>query len=300
MPATCSGGSMNTPISSWSSVPSIAIPCTPKPTTVRRISPERARPRSPYSVCAIPAAIPGSSHTPYEQNEPIPARPIVRLLAAASASRRRRSALVPSRGQQVEYRFADWTRDDGRHGNDPCPPVACGTPLRPCSGPEARMGLFDRSASKLSASTRLLLTADPGDALLDAARLYDPEVRRWPGRLIFRNGVLLFGPVAVTPKLEQQAGLPAGIAVAWYTRAALQPHREERSHAAKHDDGDKLVRGLADRLGGTVQYAGPPPNLALLTSVYSEQALAPDRVIEVLRPYGGNFRVEDEEDQSYC
>jgi hypothetical protein len=161
------------------------------------------------------------------------------------------------------------------------------------------MGLFDRTASKLSASTTLLLTADPGDALLDAARLYDPEVRRWPGRLIFRNGVLLFGPVVVTPKLEQQAGLPAGMAVAWYTRAALQPHREERSHEAKHDDGDKLVRGLADRLGGIVQYAGPPPDLALLTSVYSEQALAPDRVIEVLRPYGGNFRVEDELEYSY-
>jgi hypothetical protein len=60
------------------------------------------------------------------------------------------------------------------------------------------MGLFDRSASKLSGRTTLLLTADPGDALLDAARLYDPEVRRWHGRLVFRNGVLLFGPVAVT------------------------------------------------------------------------------------------------------
>jgi hypothetical protein len=149
---------------------------------------------------------------------------------------------------------------------------------------EARMGLFDRSASKLSANTALLLTADPGDALLNAARLYDPKVRRWHGRLVFRNGVLLFGPVAVTPKLEQQARLPAGMAVAWYTRAALQPTSEERSQVAKQDDGDKLVRGLADRLGGTVQYAGPPPNLALLTSVYSEQPLA------TLRPAWGSER----------
>ena len=161
------------------------------------------------------------------------------------------------------------------------------------------MGLFDRSASKLSARTTLLLTADPGDALLDAARLYDPEVRRWHGRLVFRNGVLLFGPVAVTPKLQQQAGLPAGMAVAFYTGAAVQPTSEERGHAAKQDDGDKLVRGLADRLGGTVQYAGPQPSLALLTSVYSEQGLAPDQVIEVLAPYGGNFRVEDETEDSY-
>jgi len=161
------------------------------------------------------------------------------------------------------------------------------------------MGLFDRSAGKLSARTTLLLPADPGDALLDAARLYDPEVRRWHGRLVFRNGVLLFGPVAVTPKLEQQAGLPSGMAVAFYTGAAVQRSSEERSHAAKQDDGDQLVHGLADRLGGTVQYAGPQPSLALVTSVYSEQAVATDEVIEALRPYGGNFRVEDQAEDTY-
>ncbi len=50
------------------------------------------------------------------------------------------------------------------------------------------MGLFDRSASKLSGRTTLLLAADPGDALLNAARLYDPDVRPSLGRLVFRNG----------------------------------------------------------------------------------------------------------------
>lgn len=117
------------------------------------------------------------------------------------------------------------------------------------------MGLFDRSGSKLSGRTALLLPADPGDALLDAARVYDPQVRPWNGRLIFRNGILLFGPLAVTSKLEQQAGLPAGMAVAYYTGAA---GHTSRGHEAKHFDGDRLVRGLADRLGGTVKYAGPP------------------------------------------
>jgi hypothetical protein len=161
------------------------------------------------------------------------------------------------------------------------------------------MGLFDRSASKLSGRTTLLLAADPGDALLDAARLYDPGVRRWHGRLVFRNGVLLFGPVTVTPKLEQQAGWPAGMAVAYYTGAAVQKSSEKRSHEAKRSDGDRLVHGLADRLGGTVKYAGEPPDLALVTSVYSEQALPPDEVIEVLSPYGGDFRVEDQTEYSY-
>lgn len=161
------------------------------------------------------------------------------------------------------------------------------------------MGLFDRSASKLSGRTTLLLAADPGDALLDAARLYDPGVRRWHGRLVFRNGVLLFGPVAVTPKLEQQAGLPAGMAVAYYTGAAVQKSSEKRSHEAKTSDGDRLVHGLVDRLGGTVKYAGEPPDLALVASVYSEQALPPEQVIEVLSPYGGDFRVEDQTEHSY-
>jgi len=161
------------------------------------------------------------------------------------------------------------------------------------------MGLFDRSASKLSGRTTLLLAADPGDALRDAARLYDPDVRPWHGRLVFRNGVLLFGPLPVTPRLEQQAGLRAGMAVAYYTGAAGQRPSERRSHEAKRSDGDELVHGLADRLGGTVKYAGPPPDLALKPSVYGEQAVDPNQVIEVLSPYGGDLRVEDQNEDSY-
>jgi hypothetical protein len=161
------------------------------------------------------------------------------------------------------------------------------------------VGLFDRSASKLQGRTALLFTADPGDALLDAARLYDPQVRSWHGRLVFRNGILLFGPVTVTPKLEQQAGLPAGIAAAYYTGAAGHTESGDRPHDATVADGDRLVRGLADRLGGTARYAGAPQDLALKTSVYSEEALDPEQVIEVLTPYGGDFSVEDPSEDSY-
>ena len=46
------------------------------------------------------------------------------------------------------------------------------------------------------------------------------------------------------------------------------------------DDGDHLVAGLADRLGGTVQYSSPQAKLALIASVYSERDLPIDRVTE--------------------
>jgi hypothetical protein len=73
--------------------------------------------------------------------------------------------------------------------------------------------LFGHSADRVATRTALPLAADPGDALLDAAQLYDPKVRRRHGRLVFSNGVLLFGPIEVTPKIAQQAGPSGGIAL---------------------------------------------------------------------------------------
>jgi hypothetical protein len=161
------------------------------------------------------------------------------------------------------------------------------------------MALFDRTGSRMSGRTTLLLSADPGDALLEAARLYDPELRGWHGRLVFHNGVLLFGPVAVTPKIEQQAGLPSGMAVAWYTDTSTGPSSEMRSKEMKVADGDCLVRGLAVRLGGTTHPAPLQPERQLMASVYSEQGLAPEQVVEVLRPFGGDLKVEKQKEDTY-
>ena len=163
------------------------------------------------------------------------------------------------------------------------------------------MRLFDRSASKLAAGPTLVLPADPGPALFDEARRYDPGVRYSTllRRLIFSNGVLLRGPVKVTPAVTREAGLPEGTALAWYALAALQGHRERRVHDAKAFDGELLVRGLAARLGGTTHPASLQPKLALLASVYSERGLPTEQVIEALRPYGGEFRVEDRKADSY-
>jgi hypothetical protein len=162
------------------------------------------------------------------------------------------------------------------------------------------MGLFDRSRSKeLSTRPSLLLTADPGDALLDAARRYDPEVHPWHGRLVFANGVLLFGPIEVTPKIQQEATLAAGATVAYYTGVAAQRTSERRAESAKQDDAQKLLHGLGVRLGGTTHLVDSPPKLALLASVYSEQAPSPGDVVETLRPYGGEPRVEDPKEDTY-
>jgi hypothetical protein len=162
------------------------------------------------------------------------------------------------------------------------------------------MAIFDRKASKLAAGPTLLLAADPGPALLDAARLYDPQLRHWPGRLVFGNAVLLFGPAEVTPRLSQQAGLPPGVAVAWYAAAAVQGERGRRTHQAKIADGELLVCGLAARLGGTL-FPGPSlPPRALLASVYSEQPVPADEVAAVLRPYAGDAVIEDAGEDSYA
>jgi hypothetical protein len=79
--------------------------------------------------------------------------------------------------------------------------------------------------------------------LLEAARLYDPQVRRWLGRLVFGNGVLLFGPVVVTAKLAGQASLPPGTAVAWYVRPSGGPSRRGRTNAGVLGAGELLVLG---------------------------------------------------------
>lgn len=161
------------------------------------------------------------------------------------------------------------------------------------------MSIFGRSGNnKLSTRPSLLLAADPGDALLEAARLYDPEVHPWHGRLVFANGVLLFGPIEVTPKVAQDAALPAGLAVAYYTGVADQRSSERRAESAKQDDAQKLLHGLAARLGGKTHLT-EPSKLALLASVYSEQELPPEQVVEALRPFGGEPRVEDQKEDTY-
>ncbi len=148
------------------------------------------------------------------------------------------------------------------------------------------MALLRRGRNGLGDNPAILLSADPGrDHVLDAAKLYDPAVREWRERLVFTNGVLLFGPIAVTPQMAQQARLPGNVTTAYRGEIAVQDHGHRRDPALKRHDASLLVRGLAARLGGTVHPALPEPDLALLATVYTPRRLSAEQVINLLRPY---------------
>jgi hypothetical protein len=163
------------------------------------------------------------------------------------------------------------------------------------------MRFLDRSSKHLAEGPSVLFAADPGETLWEAARLYDPTVRRWHGRLVFSNGVLLFGPQAVEPAPSPDPGFPDSMTVGWYVRSALQRHSGRRTHEAKQSDGERLLRGLAVRLGGVTHPGVLQPDLALLASIYSEHELSPEQVIDTLRPFNGDMTLEDDDvrDGSY-
>lgn len=146
-------------------------------------------------------------------------------------------------------------------------------------------GLFDRTAKRLAGGPTLLFAADPADALAGALLGYDPAARVRGDRFVFGHGVLLYGPVAVTAELARQAGLPGGLTTAYYTGIAVQGKAERRPDADKQADAERLVRGLAARLGGTVHDQRPPMDLELRVSVYSGQPLPPGEVIGLLQPF---------------
>jgi hypothetical protein len=146
-------------------------------------------------------------------------------------------------------------------------------------------GLFDRTAKRLASGPALLFPADPVDAMADAVLSYDPAVRLRRDRFAFGNGVLLYGPVNVTPELAAKAGLPGGVTVAYYASIAAKVGAEQRTDDDMRADAERLVRGLAARLGGTVHDERPPMDLELRVSVWSGQPLPEDEVIAVLQPF---------------
>jgi hypothetical protein len=159
------------------------------------------------------------------------------------------------------------------------------------------MALFDRTAKHLARGPAVLFAADPADAMADAVLRYDPGARVQSDKFIFRNDVELHGPVRVTPDVARHAGLPAGLATGYYAAIAESGTGLARPDSLKWQDAERLIRGLAARLGGTVQDEQPPMDLRLRAVVYSVQPPLPaERVIGVLQPYvrSGELAIEND------
>jgi hypothetical protein len=148
------------------------------------------------------------------------------------------------------------------------------------------MALFDRTAGHLARGPAVLFPADPAGAMAEAVFRYDPGAGVQGNRFVFRNDVQLHGPVEVTSDIARQAGLPAGPATGYYATIVENGTSRSRPDSLKWQDAERLVRGLAARLGGTVHDEQPPMDLRLRAVVYSVQPSLPaEQVIGVLQPY---------------
>jgi hypothetical protein len=133
----------------------------------------------------------------------------------------------------------------------------------------------------------LLFASDPGSEMLHVLRLYDPGVTATRNRFVFANGVLLYGPIAVTPDIAQKAGLAEGTAIAYRAAVALQSKRHRRPATAKWTDAYGLLHGLAARLHGEIDDSRPAIETKLGVDVYSETQLAVDDLTKLLEPFLG-------------
>ena len=149
------------------------------------------------------------------------------------------------------------------------------------------MGLFGNTAKRLASRPAVLFAVDPAE-MAHAVTSYDPGVQVRGDRFVFGNGVLLHGPVEITPEIATNAGLPGGMPVAYYASIALQGKAERRPDDDKWQDAGRLIRGLAARLGGTIHDPRQAMELTLDASVYSGQPLPAEDVIEVLSPFAGH------------
>ncbi|HEX3780634.1 MAG TPA: hypothetical protein VHX38_13280 [Pseudonocardiaceae bacterium] len=140
------------------------------------------------------------------------------------------------------------------------------------------MALFDRTAKHLAAGPTVVLPESRAKDVAELLERYDPSLVRREDRFVCHNGVLLYGPVPA-----DEAG-----SVGYYARAGAMPKREERPEQAKLLDGERLVRGLALRYGGTMRSERPWAELGLEISVYAERAVSAEQVISVLQPFAGN------------
>jgi hypothetical protein len=191
----------------------------------------------------------------------------------AAATMRSLSPVLPTE-RQARQRLAERLR---ARGYDVAVSQPAGRHPHPTEG--MRMGLFDHTAKRLAKGPTLVLAADPADALADLLQRYDPALRARGDHLVFGNGVLLYGPIEITPELAAKAGLPGGLATAYHASILPQAKRPGRPEDATRQDAERLIRGLAARPGGSVHGERPPMAIHLRASVYSPQPVPIEQVI---------------------
>jgi len=142
----------------------------------------------------------------------------------------------------------------------------------------------------------VLFAADPADGMAEAILRYDPQAGVKGDGFVFHNGVQLHGPVTVSPDVARQAGLPEGMTAGYYAAIVEGGTGRPRPDSLKWQDAERLIRGLAARLGGTVHDERPPMDLRLRASVYSGHELPASQVAEVLQPYTDTGELVCQED----
>jgi len=158
------------------------------------------------------------------------------------------------------------------------------------------MALFDHTVERLARGPAVLFATDPADGMAEAILRYDPQASVKSDRFVFHNGVQLHGPVSVTPDVARHARLPVGMTAGYYAAIVEGGTGRPRPDSLKWQDAERLIRGLAARLGGMVHDERPAMDLKLRVSVYSGHELPAGEVIEVLQPYTHTGDLVFEED----
>jgi hypothetical protein len=156
------------------------------------------------------------------------------------------------------------------------------------------MTLFIHTAERLARGPTLALAAELSDEVTGLLHRYDPGVRARGDHFVFGNGVLLHGPIQVNAKLAAQCGLPEGTVTAYFGSILPPAKRHHRPEDRTRRDAERLIRGLAVRLGGTVHGSRPSKVVNLRAAVYAPRPVPAQEVISVLQPYAsGTLFVED-------
>jgi hypothetical protein len=141
---------------------------------------------------------------------------------------------------------------------------------------------------------RLLLPADPGrDRLLEYVRLFNPDARpATAGRIDVGNSreVYLTRVSEIGPDVAAEAGVPAGIAAAFFVQNLTRGEPfslsgPQNSKGELYESSVRLVNGLGVRLNGTAWPEADALGEPLRATVYTAGTISAEQVYETAARY---------------